>query len=763
MCLSYFSYNIKNISMQIIKLLSFFLLSFVMNFTFFLLTPFLQNIRNMLISPEMFEQPNKKNEILSIARKNEELLTSNYEELSRSFENSDRKVFELFQSHFDCGTVLIGRSYIILTENGKAVRKEMNTKNYTFKLMENIVFKPNYRQAEVENALNGVDKINMLKVLRPRFNFESTHTGVDAYASPQFIIGYFAAIAIGAEDIVLDLNNFRLSQSHEHSLMQRFYANIELGSGPFIVGAGPATFANDDGPFVPAKNVAIINGTLGNSSHHAVHGNLGENILLKNIKCEDYEVAALSLNGFTNTHVIDVDAVRNKKDIPILGIWSTLIFIMTYLCEIQIDEAKEEEDRRLRDVIDFRGKSVEDVKEACLNLICDTFKKIIVDNKPETIKPYLRNEVGTVDGNSYGIAFHKRGPLVNGFPTKQSDTASKYIHLKNVVIQENASWVNEIPALQKPLDINAPIDLPEGRMLCNRSAGIQGIENDPVGSVFQFSVAINDKGQYVGNEVSDAQLFVAKKIIYVNDKEKWNNDVARNSISSLTISDAENTTDEGLFFKRNVVFNGDSMFHVNKGNVTLKLDNCDTLLCHNVKVRNSRNTTNRYALDYHDMPGYTEWVNVNDPDRTDRDQSPAHKLYRKKLGLSHGIASLLGSHATDIRGITMSSSNNCYIKNSEIDDVTSNLGSAYGVDVLFDSSNIVMENVTIKDVCAATDAERAAELEDPRLSAQEHDAAFVAIGDRISHIVMNDMKYQGKLCGLTESNVIKSSRFSECL
>lgn len=89
------------------------------------------------------------------------------------------------------------------------------------------------------------------------------------YDENMYGLGFFAAIVIASDNVNLFLNSHTLEQSPGHALMQRFYANIEIGSAPFIAGAGPAMFVGDDDTFQGCTNVSIFGpGILGLASHH---------------------------------------------------------------------------------------------------------------------------------------------------------------------------------------------------------------------------------------------------------------------------------------------------------------------------------------------------------------------------------------------------------------------------------------------------------------------------------------------------------------
>ena len=146
--------------------------------------------------------------------------------------------------------------------------------------------------------------------------------------NPAFHLGYFAAIIIQSENVILNLNNFEISQSESHYLHQRFYSHIELGSSPFIPKTGPHDFATE---FVVAKNVVIENGVLGLSSHHGVHGNNCERILIRNLKIRDFEVGGVAINGGKFIDVENVVIGPTSKKVAFNGLFSTAKQIEGYV------------------------------------------------------------------------------------------------------------------------------------------------------------------------------------------------------------------------------------------------------------------------------------------------------------------------------------------------------------------------------------------------------------------------------------------------
>ena len=120
----------------------------------------------------------------------------------------------------------------------------------------------------------GVDEFQPGGLLAPRYDPKG------------FGLGFFAAIVIAADGVELDLGGYRIEQSAEHALLQRFFAVIELAEQPFIPAQGPADFGDT---IRSANNVVIRNGVIGRSAHHGIHGNGNRNVVITDVDFEDYE------------------------------------------------------------------------------------------------------------------------------------------------------------------------------------------------------------------------------------------------------------------------------------------------------------------------------------------------------------------------------------------------------------------------------------------------------------------------------------------
>ena len=180
-------------------------------------------------------------------------------------------------------------------------------------LTENIIFNPNeetdFLPTEKQSEVNGIYPQNM---------------------SGPYHLGFFSAITIESDDVLLDLNGKTLSQSPNHNFQQRFYANIELANMPFIPKQGPGDFKGAMS-YVSGNRLLIQNGNLGLSSHHGIHGNSSNNTIIRNLSISQFEVAGIALNGTTNGIISDVVVKNAKQDVPILSTYSSARFIRKFL------------------------------------------------------------------------------------------------------------------------------------------------------------------------------------------------------------------------------------------------------------------------------------------------------------------------------------------------------------------------------------------------------------------------------------------------
>lgn len=139
-------------------------------------------------------------------------------------------------------------------------------------------------------------------------------------------MGFFAAITVECDDVVIDLQGHTIRQSYEHYFKQRFFSVIELGSSPFISEQGPALVNQKatEYPYMSSSNCMIINGTIGLSSHGGIHGNNNTNILLQQLTIQDFETTGIQLNGVKKTF-IDCATIKGITVAPVNSLTFTLL------------------------------------------------------------------------------------------------------------------------------------------------------------------------------------------------------------------------------------------------------------------------------------------------------------------------------------------------------------------------------------------------------------------------------------------------------
>jgi hypothetical protein len=481
------------------------------------------------------------------------------------------------------------------------------------------------------------------------------------YDPAAFGVGFFAAIAITADDVVLDLAGHTIEQSAEHALLQRFFAVVELADQPFLPSQGPSDFG--DG-IAPAHNVTIENGTVGRSSHHGIHGNGNRGVTIRNVDFVDYEVGAVALNGVQRLTVQHVTAT-NRKDVPVLGTFSAAQFIKPYvdhLARAPMSATTLTVDGDLLDVSTIQAELRAAINNTHADLIADPS---VADGRPEIDvihHPHeyalFHNEHGVVDGNSYSFLVNPVGVAVNGFPvTPDADHGARDIRFDDVHVVDQVASIREVPALEVG---GAPA-------------------TDPVGAVFQTRNRHPDTGalitiapdeRFVGNVVANAQALVAKAAAN-GEFDGSHLSTTRLSISAQVLDWVEGRStfdDSGLAY----LCNGDSMFHVNKGAIAFRMDGARNVRLVRTSVTGLTNLGaggSAICGDYRD-------------------------------GTSHPGATLPGYGGSTTRAYTFAGSHDVMVVRPLVRNVRSVAGPAIGFDLLTDSSDVRLVLPRVEGVIA---------------------------------------------------------------
>jgi len=325
-------------------------------------------------------------------------------------------------------------------------------------------------------------------------------------------LGFFAAITIETTGVILDLNGKTIKQTTLHSLQQRFYANIELASAPFIPAQGPATFSTPSN-FKAGEKVLIKNGTLGISSHHGIHGNKMKDIILQNLSIENFEVAGIALNGAINSILYNITIKNTCINCRVLSTYSQARFIRTFLQTVPAGTT-------------INGKDVNTVITDLNNGLEEAKNTVLAGNIPSNMFGNSHFDKG-YDGNVYGLVLNVNGVVVNDFITTRPVEAigNQHIYLQNITIKN---------IISRPVEIMALNSVPD-----DGGAYGGGRQVGPIGDILDINPITAENGTYNANLLSDAQLIIGKL----------------SSVMNI----------HGYYF----VKGGDSMGHIMKGNIGL--------------------------------------------------------------------------------------------------------------------------------------------------------------------------------------------------
>lgn len=530
------------------------------------------------------------------------------------------------------------------------------------KLSENIYFNPNRPETWLNENSKITEHFSLATKLDPDrkldwwpdFRKDSNKQYFEKEVRNAYRLGFFAAISIETQDVILNLNNYKIQQHPEHALQQRFFSIIELADQPFVPKQGPADFGKN---LRSASNVLIKNGKMGLSSHHGIHGNNNNGVLIKNIDFTDNEVCSIALNGCTNVNLVNLTIVRNRHDIPVLGTYSAGRFLKLFINNLS----------------DSISTSNDIFEESIIKLNQDldkTFNSVIFNN--EKVPDIYINKSGLIDGNYYGMIIHPIGVAVNA-PLKNRNTPkaneSAEVYVKSVSINNIKTQVNEILALRNTNN---------------------NILTAPSGGIFQFMKShklIDNKYYYQGNSLSNLQIELVQLLKDNTHIKKFlgnfNIDEGilawkRNKNSYFTHK-IENSWDYPKFVGHNelngydyeVIGNGDSMFHVNKGTFGFRIDGLNTSVIDNLSISNIEALGEEGSL----LAG---------------NYFKSHPKQNQLKGYRGHL----------VFGVEINASNDLQFKNLNISSISSKFGSSYGISISGESKKIQIENSQVEKIIA---------------------------------------------------------------
>lgn len=504
----------------------------------------------------------------------------------------------------------------------------------------------------------------------------------EGFALPAFRLGFFAAISIESADVVVDLNGHALGQSEEAALQQRFYANVETAEAPFIPTQGPSKLGFGAAA-TSCERCSVVNGTLGRSSHHGIHGNGNVMLYVADVTFRDYEVAAVSINGARQSAFVNLDFQGHFTRIPTRATYSQARVLQVFLRDA------------LRATQNEAGQARADLKEKAdrLDALMDAARASILreggagwfeDDRRDTdvlvaakklfrlppktfVLPDGRGDVTlhVVDGNAYGMSLSTTGVIIG--PTRQSffeghasnvpSGSLQSVLIRNVRIQNVLAAINEVPTLRRLEDNKTTVGV--------------------AGDVLRIAECMDgETGRYVADALCDAQLSLGRLSDAAGSPEEVSPALVQmrkdGLLGTITLgaelgSWAASETDSLLpsigsasspFAYR---CNMDSMAHANKGVFGLFIQGADGVLVDGLQVDNVQNGAHLSTT------------------RCGPDQA---------------------ANGASARGYCAKASRGVHLMNSRVSNVRSHAGAAWGVHLLAETPGASVQNVTVRDVAA---------------------------------------------------------------
>ena len=376
------------------------------------------------------------------------------------------------------------------------------------------------------------------------FDPPELETPTNLYPFPPYQLGFFAAITIETNNVILDLNGYCIRQSKRHALLQRFFAVVELSSQPFNSGMGPSSFHSN----MKAANMCWVkNGYIGLSSHHGFH-NAGRlrDVLLEDLHIFDFEVAGIHLNGAHSVHLERIHIGPVRTDCNVNALFSQAVFARRSVKELIGTNSR------------WRDRNASDIMQRLQAAISLTEKNIL---EGKTAYSLFHNHTGLPDGNVYGIVIHGDGVVVGHLQEIPNEKRANHVTISEVCIEH----LESIPMVFKALSFNKED---------TDSYGSGGrVHTGPVGDVIEFSRIVSSTGNYIPNVLSEAQFLCAK----------YNKRTAK--AADKILQWAENHTDlRPLLAEYPYDNTRDAMDHVMKGSFGVFVTNASNVILAHVIV-----------------------------------------------------------------------------------------------------------------------------------------------------------------------------------
>jgi len=550
--------------------------------------------------------------------------------------------------------------YVELTQDDFAEGTYRITQPGTYVITEDIVFDFNAPPTELTtdpdwspNDFNADGDVWWW----PRKDQESEYPGASTFYNP-FTLGYFAGISVETSNVIIDLNGHSLEMSPAFYLQQRFFSLIELANRPFAPGKGAANWGWIEHY---ASNVVVQDGSLGLTSHHCLHGNFLNNVLVSNVQMSQFDVAGFGCGQCVKVELRDLDVGPQHQTIPVLGRYTharAALPRLQYLTDNYGDWQVPFWDR---------SPSINELVERLINQMDMTYNYVIngveVSEDDEDYNEWLEakkifiNEAGYQDASaSYGVVF-AGGAAVSAIGTRIENEGD--ITMNNVNVHGLRSHVMEKYKVYG----------------ASTTVTMRGFFRD----TFDWEAMTDDftdleNAKYIGNAWEDIMMAVVLNdeiskdwsFLYTTQIEQFVKDwVMTGDGSAETGADLPRYLD--------IHCGTDIQVHSVKGAIGVRVDGADNLQIDGLTITDVLSTTNLGSMicGEYDAPAIAgEQVYIQ----------PGFNGHR-----AHGLTTVY---------------TNGVIKDLNIDGVSSNYGSAYGLRV-FDGCDVELQgDISVNNINA---------------------------------------------------------------
>ena len=462
---------------------------------------------------------------------------------------------------------------------------------------------------------------------------------------PPFHFGIWSILSIECDDVILDLNGYKLAMTDNFAMEQRFFSLIELANQPF-----PTNTAGFTSEIKFANNLIIKNGTLDNSSHHGIHGNFNTNVLIDNVTVINFEIAGIAINGGKQIIIQNSKVIGASKKITVLATFAMIQDFKNSL-ETILSSNKYEEYHKL-----------------ATKYLSNSFIQHILDNPGSddyniTVNNTQENGDQVLDGNLFGIYFSNNfnvHHLSNSSNEKTTD-----ITIDNVKIKDISSDIKEVIGIS----VN------------------DKLLSDNKGYLLRWDYLFDDSNKLKliseSNRIDLCKLTILKTQLFVTKiltPEKLLNTTL---LDYIDIYDIDKVFSDKQQLLTNVDLNiyglggVDARGHLAKGNFGLRIDGASNVNINNVHIHNIQN--------YGQLGIKTEkTVYSRFPIGIDNN---SEKVYK----------------GTCVSGMSLSNCDNINVNKLNICKCNSSNGYVIGIGLLNNTYNCVIKDVSLNKLTAGLD------------------------------------------------------------